>query len=186
MRAFVGTDFEGHIKSDIAKIQSLVRENSTKGRFKYIGNFHLTLKFLGEIEDKKIPLINRALQEAAQHYSEINVKIDSIGYFHGKDSIHALWLGLGWETDALRQLQGEIDSGLHKIGFKRESKEYVPHITIAQDLVLKIPFEQLKEQIDFDEFKPIEIKRLELIKSEEKEGKRIYTPVSTFTLQRKK
>ncbi|MBP7073670.1 MAG: RNA 2',3'-cyclic phosphodiesterase, partial [Clostridia bacterium] len=55
MRTFIGADFSRDIKDSIAGVQHIVRENSERGRFKYVGNFHLTLKFLGEIEQAKAP-----------------------------------------------------------------------------------------------------------------------------------
>ena len=72
---------------------------------------------------------------------------------------------------------------MYKLGIKKEIKAYTPHITIAQDLVLKIPFEKLEEKLNFQNFRVVEIREISLIKSEEAGGKRIYTPISTFALK---
>ena len=69
------------------------------------------------------------------------------------------------------------------MGIKKEIKAYTPHITIAQDLVLKIPFEKLEDRVNFQSFRAVEIREISLVKSEEAGGKRIYTPISTFTLK---
>jgi len=183
MRVFIGADFNRNIKGSIAGIQHIVRENSEKGRFKYVGNFHLTLKFLGEVQQSKIPDIERSLANVALNHQKIHLNIDKMGYFDGKENIHALWLGFSGELDKLSALYSDIDEEMHRLGMKKEIKKYTPHITIAQDLILKIPFEKLKEKVDFKSFNVIEIKEISLIKSEESEGKRIYTPISTFELQ---
>jgi 2'-5' RNA ligase len=183
MRTFIGADFSRDIKESIAGVQHVVRENSERGRFKYVGNFHLTFKFLGEIEQSKAPDIGRVLRDIALKHRRIRLNIDKIGYFDGKGSIHALWLGFSGELDKLSALYSDIDEGMQRLGIKKEIKAYTPHITIAQDLVLKIPFEKLEEKVDFRSFRTVEIREISLIKSEELQGKRIYTPISAFQLK---
>ena len=183
MRTFIGTDFNRDIRDSIAGIQHIVRENSEKGRFKYVGNFHLTLKFLGEVQQGKTADIGRSLKGIASKHRKIHLNIDKIGYFDGKGKIHALWLGFSGELDKLSSLYLDIDEEMYRLGIKKEIKAYTPHITIAQDLILKIPFEKLKEKVDFQSFRTVEIKEISLVKSEEVGGKRIYTPISTFGLK---
>jgi 2'-5' RNA ligase len=183
MRTFIGTGFNKITKNRIAEIQHIVREHSEKGRFKYIGNFHLTLKFLGEVSDKKTADIGRTLKDIAARHQRMKLNIDKIGLFNGRDSIHALWLGFSGELDKLNNLYSDIEDEMYRLGIKKEIKAYTPHITIAQDLILKLPFQELESKISFKDFEPIEIKEISLIKSEEKEGKRIYTPISTFMLK---
>lgn len=183
MRTFIGVDFDREIKNGIAAIQGIVRENSDKGRFKYIGNFHLTLKFLGEIDNEKVPAVSRMLKQTADSCSGFVLNISKLGCFNGKDSIHALWLGLGGEIDSLKALYCSIEENMNKIGLKKENKEYVPHITIAQDLRLKTGFEELKHMIDLSSLKPIEVREVSFIKSEEIGGKRVYTPIAAYKLK---
>lgn len=183
MRTFIGADFNRDIKERIAGIQHIVRKNSESGRFKYVGNFHLTLKFLGEVHQNKTLDIGRSLKNIASKHQRIHLNIDKIGSFDGKGSIHSLWLGFSGELDKLSALYSDIDDEMHKLGIKKEIKAYTPHITIAQDLILRIPFEKLKEELSFQSFNTIEIKEISLIKSEDLGGKRVYTPISTFTLK---
>ncbi|MGE5677124.1 MAG: RNA 2',3'-cyclic phosphodiesterase [Pseudomonadota bacterium] len=183
MRTFIGAEFNREIKDSIAGIQHIVRENSEKGRFKYVGNFHLTLKFLGEIGQAQSADIGRVLKSIAANHQKIHLNIDRIGFFEGRGSIHALWLGFSGEIDKLGMLYTDIEEEMHGLGIKKEIKTYTPHITIAQDLTLRLPFEKLKEKVDFKSFRPVEIKEIALIKSEELNGKRIYTPISTFSLR---
>lgn len=183
MRTFIGADFNRDLKNSIAGIQHIVRENSERGRFKYVGNFHLTLKFLGEVQQIKIADISRSLKGIASRHRKIRLNIDKMGYFDGRGSIHALWLGFSGELDKLGALYLDIDEEMYKLGIKREIKAYTPHITIAQDLILKIPFERLREKVDFKTFNKVEINEISLIKSEETGGKRIYTAISTFELK---
>ena len=128
MRTFIGADFNRDLKNSIAGIQHIVRENSERGRFKYVGNFHLTLKFLGEVQQIKIADISRSLKGIASRHRKIRLNIDKMGYFDGRGSIHALWLGFSGELDKLGALYLDIDEEMYKLGIKREIKAYTPHI----------------------------------------------------------
>ncbi|MCQ1529994.1 RNA 2',3'-cyclic phosphodiesterase [Lutispora saccharofermentans] len=182
MRTFIGIDFDVKVKDGIKAVQSIVRESSRKGRFKYMGNFHLTLKFLGEISEEQIPSINKVLEASAKEVGSFGLNIEDIGFFGGKGNIRTLWLGLGGSLASLDLLYKKIEEGLEGCGFDKEKRPYMPHITIAQDLILKTGFAELRESIDLKDIPVIDAEEVSLIKSEEIQGKRIYTPISTFRL----
>ena len=182
MRVFIGIDIEDRVRNSIAEIQSIVKEKSKKGRFKYPGNFHITLKFLGDISREDITIIDEVLEDCSDNYRNFCLGIDEMGCFRRGDSIHALWLGFGSGVSMLKALQNYIEEKLELKGFKRETRPYTPHITIAQALILRGAFEDLKKEVLLDTISSIEVKDFSLIKSEQVKGKRIYTPISTYKL----
>jgi 2'-5' RNA ligase len=184
MRAFIGVDFGKDLKDRIADIQARLRRNSETGRWKYIDNFHLTLKFLDEIDWEKAAAVSRILTEACSEADAFRLNISGIGSFSGRDCLRVLWLGLGGELERLGRLYDAIDGRLLQLGFERERRGFTPHITIGQDVVFKEDFESLKKLADFSKFPEIIIDRLYLFKSEQECGKRIYTPVREFRLGR--
>ncbi|HHY78397.1 MAG TPA: RNA 2',3'-cyclic phosphodiesterase [Clostridiales bacterium] len=186
MRTFIGIDFDFKIKDRICSLQFIVRENSKKGRFKYIDNFHLTLKFLGEINIEEIPIINQVLENSAQKVGPFQLKVNKLGFFGGESIIRTLWLGLDGDLESLINLYEEIEDGLGSFGYKKEKRPYTPHITIAQDLLLNIDFKQLERLIDLSTIPVIDVNEVSLIKSEQIKGKRVYTPISTYRLMGKK
>lgn len=183
MRSFIGINFSKEVKDDIIKIQSQVRMNAAKGRFKHVNNFHITLKFLGEINDEQASKIERLLQDIAGKHKAFELCLADIDCFKGKQDINTLYIGLGGDTKALSLLNKDIETVLETLDFKRENRLYTPHVTIAQDLTLNIPFEKLKHQIDTKKTSKIKVNRIELIKSEQIQYKRIYTPICGFELK---
>lgn len=79
MRSFIGINFNKEVKEDIGRIQRQVRDNALKGRFKHVDNFHITLKFLGEIEEKKAEEIAEKLEEIAQRHKRFELKLQDLG-----------------------------------------------------------------------------------------------------------
>lgn len=84
MRTFIGIDFDIKVKNEIKAIQSIVRENSHKGRFKYMGNFHLTLKFLGDISENQVNIINEVLEKSAQGVGRFSLIVEKLGFLAEK------------------------------------------------------------------------------------------------------
>ena len=183
MRTFIGINLDTSVKESIKAIQSTIKRNADRGRYKYIDNFHITLKFLGEIEQGDVSKVNKVLGQIAAIHEAFSLEINKVGFFKGRGSIHALWLGMVYDNNPLISLYSSIEKGLIDEGFKKDNRPYTPHITIAQDLVLNTDFNVLKDRLDLSIIPPINLKSVLLIKSEEIRGKRIYTPVSTFRLK---
>jgi len=183
MRAFIGIDFSKELKKKVADMQLRLKPYASSGRWKYIDNFHLTLKFLGEIDLSQLSAIDRELREICSHAQRFRLKISGAGFFPGKDCLRVLWLGLGGDVDMLNWLQRAIDTKLESIGFKKEKRGYTPHITVGQDIVFTRGFDEIKNIIDSCEFPEATVDCVYLFESEQVGGKRVYTPLGKYLLQ---
>ena len=183
MTTFIGIELEYEIKNAIKTVQTIIRRNSVKGRFKYVDNFHITVKFLGETTVKDILDVDEVLQKAAAENYVFDLSIEELGFFGREENMRVLWLGLGKGFNNLKCLYDSIERGLTDKGFKKDHRAYAPHITIAQDLMLSKNFIELKKDIGLNIIPDIKVKKISLIKSEQIKGNRVYTPVSTFKLK---
>jgi RNA 2',3'-cyclic 3'-phosphodiesterase len=120
-RCFISVDFNEEVKNQISKIQEKLPE--FVGKKTELQNIHLTLKFLGEIEEEKINQIKEKLKEIKlkSFFAEIN----SIGVFSEK-FVRIIWLNIN-NCDFL---QKKIDETLRDIFDKEE--RFQGHITIAR------------------------------------------------------
>lgn len=182
MRSFVTLEFSKEIKEKIVEIQSFIRENSEYGRFKYIGNFHLTLKFLGEVENNIINSIGEDIAKETRYESPFFISLYGIDRFGTDDIIKTIYIKIEGDKNKLLMLAKKIDWVCSKYGYKTE-KFYTPHITIAQEVKLILPFENLKKQLDYEFCKNILFDRVTIMKSEQIENKRIYTPIKIIYLK---
>lgn len=182
IRAFVGIDFGSDCKKYIYELQQRLRKYAVKGRWKHSDNFHLTLKFLDEINLKQQRQIDEALHHICAEHNAFGLEMSALGIFGAGESIRVLWLGLAGDLDILRLLAGKIDASLAEIGFPPEKRSYAPHITIGQDIVFECPFDQIRDSIGHEKPCPIDVKEVTLFKSEQLMGRRIYTKVSEYGL----
>jgi len=182
MRAFIGIDFDRNHKNKINELQQRLRKYAVRGRWKHIDNFHLTLKFLDDINMNQRLKIDNELKEMCSTIKPFNLNIKDIGIFEGRDSIRVLWLGLGGDTEELVLLHERIDEILTPIGFIPEKRPYRPHITIGQDIVFECDFQQIRDSIGEFNLDPVVVNRLYLFKSEQIANKRVYTKVSDYNM----
>lgn len=182
MRAFIGVDFSKEMKAAISSLQDKLRPYASYGRWKYIDNFHLTLKFLDEVNDGKVDEIGDRLKSICQENKRFVLNVNEIGKFQGKSDLRVLWLGLGGDLDKLNRLQQDIENRMHSLGFSKEKRPYVPHITIAQDILFTMDFSQIMKIAAEMSFPEISVEKVCLFKSEQIGRKRVYTPIREHAL----
>jgi 2'-5' RNA ligase len=90
---------------------------------------HLTLRFIGEVNDQQFEEIRTALDEVQTGPFELSLK--GVGFFPPRGSPRILWIGLE-PCEELQALFGMIERSLEKLGFEREKQKYAPHITVAR------------------------------------------------------
>lgn len=93
---------------------------------------HLTLKFLGDTDERSVPEIAETLGRVADGFSPFEVGIGSGGAFPGVAAPRVLWLGVNDETGQLRALQLGVENALARHGYRREKRRFTPHLTIAR------------------------------------------------------
>ncbi len=121
MRCFISVDIPDKIKREIQNVQEHLPELSGK-KIEY-ANLHLTLKFLGEVDESLISEIKERLSEVK--LKKFETEIDSIGLF-SEEFIRIIWLHLA----NCEELQKQIDEGLKNL-FKPE-KRFMSHLTIVR------------------------------------------------------
>ncbi len=163
IRAFIGIDFGNDCKAYIHGLQQSLRKCAVRGRWKHSDNFHLTLKFLDDIDEKQQKQIEAALSDICFHRDSFCLEVSELGIFKGRDNIRVLWLGLTGELKPLQSLAGDIEKALVPVGFPAEKRPYVPHITIGQDIVFERPFDQVRDSRRAHRFRPDENRKAHLI-----------------------
>ena len=170
MRTFISIEFPEEIKEEIVKIQNQLPE--FKGKKTEFENLHLTLKFLGEVDEGKIELIRKKLKEIK--FRKFESEINSIGMF----SDRIIWLGI----KNCDELQKEIDERLE--GLFEKEKRFMGHLTIARVKFVrdKKKFREDVKKIKVPEIKFV-VKNFNLKKSVLTEEKPIYENIEVYNLK---
>jgi 2'-5' RNA ligase len=132
MRLFTAILFNDEVKDKLEKIKNTVRAYAIKGNFTLKNNLHLTLVFLGEVEQCDVDSIVKALDKV--EYNKFDMTLNRLGKFSRRDG-DILWLGMDKENSDLARLRKLVYRELGKLGFHQD--KFTPHITLGRRVVLK-------------------------------------------------
>jgi 2'-5' RNA ligase len=131
VRAFIAIDLEPEIKESL---RSLVRDlRATRADIRWVSGegIHLTLKFLGPIDETQALGVKEILKDVASHHHAFPLRLEGTGAFPGEISPRVLWVGLAGEPELLA-LQDDLDNALEAKGFEREKRAFSPHLTLGR------------------------------------------------------
>ncbi len=170
MRTFIAIEIPKHVKEQIVKIQNSLPEFTGKKTERE--NLHLTLKFLGEIDEKKLDEVKRRLKKI--NLKSFETEIKGIGMF----SERIIWLHM----TSCEELQREVDEKLSDT-FEKE-KRFMSHLTIARIKSVRNKKEFLEEikKIKIPEMK-FPVKNFNLKKSKLSRNGPVYEDIEVYNLK---
>ena len=148
VRAFIAIELPATVRQFLGReIQRLRAALPTSMRWVRPDSVHLTLKFLGNVPQEQVPAIVDALRTACRYAQPIELSTGPIGCFPNPRRARVLWIGIEGELDALRALQEKVDDAMQALGFAREERSFVAHLTLARAKSGGAEVEMLEELI---------------------------------------
>ncbi len=135
MRVFIAIDIDQAVRKGLAKLQSemLDKVDIKKSDAKWVNPkiMHLTLKFLGEINDVQMVDVCNITKEVASRHKRFNIDVETVGFFGGR-SARVLWVGAGQDSKNLLQLQENLEQSLASAGRPPETRKFSGHLTLCR------------------------------------------------------
>jgi 2'-5' RNA ligase len=133
VRVFVACEVPGEVQRTIGEITDKLKETSGDDvRWVRPDGVHVTLKFLGEVSQKKLPAIKMALQEAVVRHSPFNLELSNIGTFGGREGLRTMWVGIAGDVLRLEAMVRDVNLALSVVGFEPERRPFRPHLTLGR------------------------------------------------------
>jgi 2'-5' RNA ligase len=182
MRVFAAIELPADVRDALAEVHRKIRPLSQSARWVAPESIHLTLKFLGEVPESRIVMIDEALINLA--WKPFTVSVKGVGFFPGARSPRVFWAGL--EAPRMAELAIEIDARLERIGFEKEKRAFRPHITLARakESRMEASLVAAAAGLEEREFGSFVVDRFFLFQSTLKPSGAIYTKLKEYTLQR--
>ena len=187
IRCFVAVEIPESIQDLLAEIQDAFRPKIKRASWTRHRNIHLTLKFLGEVEQNRISQISEVLHKSAAHHKPFSIEIGGVGAFPNLVRPRVLWVGLKQGAAQMKTLAKAINDELCSLGYPNDTR-FHPHLTLTR----------LKNQVNlstyiklFKKFETIEgallkVDKITLVKSELQPSGAVYTPIQNYQLGREK
>ena len=133
VRAFVAIELPDNVKRGLGSVIDRLRQRSLAPvKWVSANGIHLTLKFLGEISAPRVEEVKRALATVCLGTPPMHLEIAALGGFPDTAQPRVVWAGLSGDIEVLSGLATRVDFALAELGYTRESRPFVPHLTIAR------------------------------------------------------
>jgi 2'-5' RNA ligase len=132
VRTFLAIDLPSKQRKILEEHQGRWKYVKADVRWIYPSNMHLTLKFLGEIQESNTERVIAVCKDVCGLYSGFSLFLNGTGIFSNLRRPRVLWIGIGGEVDILCKLQDSIETALEKKGFPREGRVFKPHLTAGR------------------------------------------------------
>lgn len=125
LRLFIGLDLPSSVKQELAAMASGVAE----ARWIAPENLHLTLRFIGDMEEGEAEELDILLQSVKA--PSFSLALSGVGCFESRGRVRQIWAGVAKEP-ALESLHKKIEQALIGSGLKPEGRKFTPHVTLAR------------------------------------------------------
>ncbi|MBK9926543.1 MAG: RNA 2',3'-cyclic phosphodiesterase [Anaerolineales bacterium] len=190
LRTFIAVDIHPTILQSVQhKIEPLRKAiGDSTVRWVPVDNFHLTLKFLGDIAPAKVDDLTRILRTEADSCQPFDIHINGLGSFPNSKRPRVLFIGIQPQA-GLDALQRGIESATAKLGYKSEARDFSPHLTIGRvrENVTAIDQQRIRKALDeikIDSLGTARVDSVHLYKSELKPSGSVYTKLFSAPLQK--
>ena len=116
------------IPRNAAMSLSLLRGGLPGARWIDVENYHITLRFIGDVDGRTADEIVERLDRIDR--PELQFRLEGIGSF-GSKKPHSVWAGVS-QSPEMYALQGEIERICQRIGLPPDPRKFTPHVTLAR------------------------------------------------------
>ena len=131
MRLFIALNLPKKEKDRIYRAAHVLRKSDLPVRWVDPEKYHITLKFLGEIAEDRVEVVEEAVERVAQMTGALDLAVEGFGAFPTIRRPQVMWVGVE-PTPALRALKQDLEWTLTDCGCEREARSFHPHLTLGR------------------------------------------------------
>jgi len=188
MRVFIAIDIDAQVRKALGDLQQELagRAGIRNGDVKWVRPevIHLTLKFLGEIENESVVEVCGITEGVAARHGSFELDVESVGHFGGR-SARVVWVGSGKGSDELLGLQQDLEQKLAEAGWPRESRKFTVHLTLCRIRNPKAGIELAQITEAYKDYKlgSIVADSVTVYQSQLRPSGPVYTPLGRYELR---
>ncbi len=133
LRTFIAVETGKTIRDRCVALQETLARAGADVKWVEEENLHVTLLFLGEVEDRDVPALCKAVAEVCAAQPGFRLSVEGVGCFPNPRRPRVIWVGAGAGSAELIALHDALEPPLLALGcYRREDRQYTPHITLGR------------------------------------------------------
>jgi 2'-5' RNA ligase len=183
VRAFIAVNISDGHRQRLAELLDSFRSLDVGVKWVVPENLHVTLKFLGDTDEKVLDDLYAAVRNALAGLRRFQLSLRGLGQFPNARSPRVVWVGINDGADSLRQLSKRVSEAVIPFGFETEKRKFSAHLTIGRVKHTK-NISTLVDKLTSMEFEtePAVVSEVIFYQSTLRPQGPIYTPLSKFEL----
>jgi 2'-5' RNA ligase len=132
IRTFIAVDLDKAVRARTIALQETLKKSGTEVKWVEPENLHVTLLFLGEVEDRELADVCRIVGEVAEKHMRFSMTVEQVGCFPNPHRPRVVWVGIGEGRQPLCAIHDALETPLAELGYRKEDRKYSPHITLGR------------------------------------------------------
>src|SRR5262245_32157842 len=133
LRTFIAVELEKGIRSRCVALQQSLGRSGGEVKWVEPDNIHVTLLFLGEVDEREVHELCRAVCETCSGFEPFALSVEGLGCFPNARRPRVVWVGVGAGAARLVALHDALETPLLELGcYRREERRYTPHVTLGR------------------------------------------------------
>ncbi|QDT02789.1 2',5' RNA ligase family [Rubripirellula lacrimiformis] len=132
IRSFIAIPLNREVSKAAIRLIGRLKEPDDGIKWVPTDNLHLTLKFLGEVENVEVPRICDAIRGVVEEFEPFDLHFGGTTALPSMDRPRAIVSGIEDPSGSLTKIVETLELDLAELGFKREPRDYVPHLTLGR------------------------------------------------------
>ncbi|RJR50170.1 MAG: RNA 2',3'-cyclic phosphodiesterase [Desulfobacteraceae bacterium] len=185
IRSFLAFEKPDEIKGIIEEVSAALGKSRLDVRWVKAGNVHLTMVFLGNMQEEDLEAMEEPVQEICSTFTPFAVALKGLGCFPHTRNPRVIWIGLDGEIERMGRFRDDLQRRLIPFGIKEEKRAFRPHLTLGRFNSVRKTDRELEGFLERyrDLRSPLcTLGELVLFKSELRRGGSIYTRLKSWPL----
>ena len=133
LRTFVAVDLGQKLRDRLVSLQENLARGGADVKWVEVENLHVTLLFLGEVDERELAPVCRAVSVVCGRHDRFTLSADTVGCFPNARRPRVVWAGIGLGGPELVALHDSLEPPLKELGgYRNEDRAYTPHITLGR------------------------------------------------------
>jgi len=132
IRAFIAIELDEPVRRGLADLQEDLERSGADVKWVKPANLHLTVKFLGQVEDETVRRVNEIMEKAVEGVAPFGLRIAGAGSFPRGRRPRVVWVAAHEVGSALEAIHRRLEKGLASVGVAPDGRRFVAHVTLGR------------------------------------------------------
>jgi RNA 2',3'-cyclic 3'-phosphodiesterase len=132
MRTFIALELSQEVRAELSRLEAEIKKAEADVKWVVPENIHLTLKFLGDVDEDKIGRIKETLDGISSGIKSFEISLFKLGGFPNLNYPRVIWVGIDKGCSEVEKIAALVEAKLAELSFEKEDRPFSAHLTIGR------------------------------------------------------